>query len=138
MKFPANILQQRLYERLSGINHNAKNVPFYDYVPDTIDPPFLNYISDTFTDDSSKNDYSFNTTVTLEVVTAFTGRKSANEITDSVLQALITDSTAYPDLSPDFKIYHIQLDNAFDQHEDTQTGTLLRKILRFRFLIQQL
>lgn len=139
MKDPALAIRSAYLTSLNGsITLNAANVPVYDRVPNNATEPYVVIADQTETGDSQKGQcYGVDTTILLDIVTRFKsggGKRDADIISNQILQKVTLN---YPDTLPEFKIYHITLENANYLESIEDTSYVVRKLLRLRNFVQQ-
>lgn len=146
MKDCYDILQTKYYERLSGaLLANGNEVKVYDSsaVPENANYPYvtLGQINSTAIGEVSRDTYGqdlyFELSIWTKFENSFGGKKQAGIIADQVLNLVVTRQAGYFDLSPEFYMISSELANSQTVEELSNTGMIVRRILRFKHLISE-
>ena len=122
------------------VNDGAWVGVYSDMAPTDSDYPYITLGQQTFTDDADKTVFGSVATQAVSVVTAFDGdsggKKLSSDIADVVVERIRT--RAGLDLSPDYNMITVTLDNYISLREPTPTTTIIRAELRFKHIIEEL
>lgn len=146
------ILRQKYFQRLNNAvtyvdaNNNTITVKVYDSlsVPEDASYPYLVLNSYTASEigEGSKQSYGLETTLTVDVYDKFDnqfgGQKLTDDLANQVIQLVRTRVSGYLDLTPNFQVITILLDNTQNIQAEVATGWLNQRVLRFRHKLQQL
>lgn len=151
MKDPSLALRNGIYTALNGNINSFKsdgttvNTPVYDKVPKDATFPYIVIDNIEFVDEPSDNNtFVSEYLVDLDIVTGFSegagGNKPAMTATDNVLQTIRPrNQRNYMDLSDDgFNIITIRVDSIIPLREADETHDIYRRIIRLRFLIDEI
>lgn len=138
-----DILITKYYTALNGnITYNSASVPIYDRVPNNATFPYIRFSSYTGVDDSNKSNYLQEVTVTIQVVSAFDvdtgGKGQSDNIADQVIDIIRERPLQLLDLSPNFKLLSVSLDDTSTFDELTATHLIVYRNIRFRHKVEQL
>lgn len=141
------ILRQKYFERLNGaVTYNSEIVGVYDSlsVPENASYPYITLGNYTASEigEGSKQSFGLETTLQVDVYTKFEnqfgGQLQADNISNQVIELIRTRQSGYLDLSPNFQVITVLLDNTQNIQADVATGWLNQRVLRFRHKLQQL
>ena len=144
MKDPSQVLQSAYDSTLTGaVTVNSTAVPVYDRVPSGAQFPYIKLGGKDVRDVSDKASFASEVYFDVIVVTGFTtttdGKDQAYDISNQVMQLIRPlGSSGIIDLSPDFKALGISVEKTEDTEEDLGTHYEIRRLLKFKNLIQQL
>lgn len=138
-------LREEYFRLLNGnVVVNAVTIPVYDTPTSSASIPYI--LIDTFTElnDDDKDQFGSDIIQSIEVVTSFSvgnygGKKQSDEIT-SIVKNLIKTSKGSDnfDLSPNFHNITTKLERSNTLTEQNSTDYIVRRIIEFRHLIQEL
>lgn len=141
MKDVSEILQQSYFQALNNISVGSIEVPFVDIALPNQPKPYIAVIAIDSVRFDDKDKFGQNVDVTLEVVT---GQKSnasssrlAQQITNAVTQ-VIALGEGFADLSPDFNMITSTCEAITTIKEITDNEVVIRRILVFNHLIEEL
>ena len=143
MKDPELILRTKLFERINNINvAGIGAIPAFDVVPKNQNYPYIYFGEYNFIEEGDKSAYGSRCTQLIEVVTGFKGDKSgskqSDQITNAVVTAIRTRTSNKLDLSPDFNLIITVIESINKLKEITESQTIIRKLIRVRFIVEQL
>lgn len=138
-----DILITKYYAALNGnITYNSANVPIYDRVPKNTTFPYIIFQSYTGVDESNKSNYMKEVTVTVQVVTGFDleqgGKEESDNIADQILQIIRERPDNLLDLSPNFNLINVSVDDTSSYEQTTETHLIVYRNIRFRHKVEQL
>jgi hypothetical protein len=140
-------LRTEYFERLEGaITYNGEAVKVYNgaVVPNSASFPYITIgnFNSTEIGEGTKESYAQECFLDVQVFTQtpnqFGGTKEADSISNQVTTLVRTRQAGYFDLSPNFQLLSIQLDNTTSFNEIVKNGLINRRILRFRHNIFEL
>lgn len=143
MKSPEKYIRKAFGDAISGVSYSGDLIPISDSFSDEVigrNQIILSSLERFNNDD--KTSFNGNYTLTIEVVTK--SKNSANkliadEISDQVTQRLQpTRKTTGIVINPAFQIVNISLDSSGYIEEETKANFIVRKLLRYRFMIVQI
>lgn len=138
-----DILITKYYTALSGnITYSSASVPIYDRVPNNATFPYICFSSYTGVDESNKSNYLQEVTVTIQVVSAFDvdtgGKAQSDNIADQIIDIIRERPLNLLNLSPNFKLISVSLDDTSTFDELTATHLIVYRNIRFRHKVEQL
>lgn len=141
LTLPSQALQTAYYNALNGaITYNATTVPVYDVVPADADYPYIRLADQIVREASTKNSFSTDIIIQVDVVTgfegAFGGKQQMWDIASKVVDVIRTRSDGYLSVLG-YTVYKSELDISTVIEEQTDTHNLYINRIRFRHLIQQ-
>jgi hypothetical protein len=146
MKDLGLIIRTKFYERLNGIAYSGGNLKVYDSasVPSSANPPYvtLGTFLSTEIGEGSKDSYGQECMLQLEVITkasnSYGGKALADEITNQIMELCRTRQSGYFDLSPNFQLISIVLENTQTIEDLVETGLISRRLIRFRLKVHEI
>lgn len=139
-----NYLGEAYFNALNGnITLNAVNVPVFDRVTNTQEYPYIHLSTQTQSDTSNKQTFTSDTTMLIDIVTAFDngfgGKKDSDTIAEQVLDIVRTMvSDGYIAVDSQIKIVTATLDDSYNIESQNATHTIYRKLLRIRNKVEQI
>lgn len=138
-----DILITKYYQALNGnITYNSTSVPVYDRVPKSTSYPYIKFGTYTGVDDSNKSNYMKEVTVIVQVVTGFDidygGKAPSDNIADQVIDIIRERPANLLDLSPNFNMINVTVDDTTVFEELTETHLIIYRNIRFRHKVEQL
>jgi len=146
MKDLGLIIRTKFWERLNGVAYSGGTIKVYDSasVPANINPPYvtLGTFLSTELGEGSKQSYGQECILLLEVITKATnsygGKALSDEISNEIIELCRTRQAGYFDLSPDFQLISIILENTQTIEDLVESGLISRRLIRFRIKVHQL
>ena len=143
MRSPEQKIKEALYLTLNNnITYNGGVVPVYTVVPDSVGSHYI-FIAEVNEENADLKD-RFMTAgyFVVQIFTAFNTTAGSQlamlSIANDVLNAIQPTVGAILDLSPNFKNTYLYRENSLGFSEDDKTRKIERKVLRFRFQVEQL
>ena len=139
MKDPSLQLQSAYFSMLSSV----LDIPVYDSagVPRDAVPPYVTIGENTVLPWHTKSNYGAECTLTVQVHTAFSGaaggKRDANASGGEITELIANRDTVW-DLGDDFRVVVTTLDFSQTFEDQSELKKYVRRILRFRHLIQQI
>lgn len=146
MKDAGLILRQKVYERLSGvITYNNLTISVYDSssVPAEAEKPYilLSQFNATELGEGSKQSYGQEVSLLIEIYTEFGnsygGKYACDVIANQINELMRTRQSGYLDLSPDWSVIRTLYESSNTLEELTQTGVLVRRLIRYTFKLYE-
>ena len=147
MKDLGLIIRTKFWERLNGIEYAEDTfLNVYDSasVPANVNPPYVTIGTFLSTElgEGSKQSYGQECILLLEVITkasnSYGGKELADIISNEIIELCRTRQSGYFDLSPDFQLISILLENTQTIEDLVETGLISRRLIRFRLKVHQL
>lgn len=116
----------------------------YDTIaPDTVNPPFLIISSQTSSENSDKQSYSFDVTIQFDIVYKTTksgevGQKSVDQWANELLEIIGVNVPDYPDTSPDFKIVTRKVGTNFATFDYIDEAYVFRRVITMEHFVNQI
>jgi hypothetical protein len=141
MNLPNKVLQTAYYQALNGnISYGGSNVPVYDTIPKDAEYPYIVLVSQDTNEEPTKDDFGYDISFELDVVTGFQGsfggKSMAYDIAQDVINTIRTRTPNYLSLNG-YTMVTTTLDNSFILQEDFETFILYINKIRFRHKLQE-
>ena len=134
MKDPSNEVIKVFFTALNG----NTTLPVYTMVPDDVDSFIL--IGDySGLEDSAKDTFIFDSTITIELVKRYSGQGSKKEVNDDVntIFGIVRDDFASGLTMTGFCMSVVTVGNIVDFVEEDDEYKIYRKIIRFNMIITE-
>jgi len=141
MKDVNSILREKYIAALGSLTDSAgASVSIYDRVPSTAGDKYAFFGAFTSNEWTDKQGFGQDVTVTVNVICQYNGnaggQKEIDLIGGQITEAIRTRTVL--DLSPDFDMITVTVDNQFNSSRAVGGGIEYLKSIRFRHLIKQL
>jgi len=143
MQSPALKVKEALYTALNGnVSYENKPIPVYSVVPDNVADKYIYLKEVVANNQDAKDRFISEGYFQIQVFTAFNtnagSQAAALSISNTIINILQPQIGATLDLGANFNNVYLYRENSTGFSEDDLTRKIERRVLRFRFLIEEL
>lgn len=140
-KDPSNTYVKAYFDKLNNqiSIQSGKFIPVFNRVPDNAQAPYIILSSVDLTPHQNSSYYGFSASIVIDIVTRFSsggGQKLANDIGNQIFQKVLTRDVFFQD--EEWNIYTTKLSNSRFLESQNASDYVIRKLITFSNLIQQL
>jgi len=135
---PSDEILTEMHKRLSALAYDGKSYPTYTIVPKKVEFDYVLMAPVEIIDDSTKDNFIYECTQLFDIVT-FGGERGSWKACNSLASQIMDKIQGQDITTANFKVtVEPFIDSTNHFIEEVQGGLIMRKLIRFRYNLQQI